>query len=90
MPTFTAHTADQPSPFDDLWLPDYCPQCNPAGHHADRCARQCSATEPQSVTWRGGSKLACEYACDRCGHRWTRRDLWTPENLGLVPVRSAA
>lgn len=28
-----------PNPFHDFWLPDYCPRCNPAGHHADRCVR---------------------------------------------------
>ncbi len=86
----TAQTiAHPPSPFHDLWLPDYCPTCNPAGHHADRCTRQCTQTEPEAVTWRGGKGLVCEYVCDSCGHRWTRRDLWTAENLGLVPVRRA-
>jgi hypothetical protein len=80
----------QPSPFQDFWLPDYCPVCNPAGHLADSCVRLCTQTEPEAVTWRGGSRLVCEYVCDRCDHRWRRTDLWTPENLGFVPVRSAS
>lgn len=76
--------------FYDLWLGDYCPRCNPAGEQADRCARQCSLTEPDAVTWRGGMRLVCDYECGRCGHQWRRADLWTPENLGFTPVRSAA
>lgn len=80
----------QPSPFHDFWLPDWCPRCNPAGHFADACTRQCSQTEPEAVTWNGGRTLLCEYVCDSCGHRWQRADLWTAENLGFVPARSAA
>jgi len=87
--TMTAQTR-QASPFHQFWLPDYCPECNPAGHYADACVRLCTQTEPEAVTWRGGSRLVCEYRCHRCSHQWTRRDLWTPENLGFVPVRSAA
>ncbi len=79
-----------PSPFYDFWLPDWCPQCNPAGHHADRCTRLATETEPDAVTWTGGKQLVCEYNCDRCGHRWQRADLWTAEALGLKPVRSKA
>ncbi|ANE80154.1 hypothetical protein A7U43_13255 [Mycobacterium adipatum] len=85
-PTITPEAAQ----FHDLWCGDYCPTCNPAGEHADRCARQCSLTEPDAVTWGGGVRLLCEYVCDRCGHQWRRADLWTPENLGFVPQRSAA
>ncbi len=78
------------APTEIEFLPDYCPECNPAGQHADRCARICSLTEPDAITWRGGTRLVCQYTCDRCGHQWRRADLWTAENFGLMPVRSAA
>lgn len=68
---------------DIEFLPDYCPICNPAGHHADRCTRLAALTEPEAVTWRGGRSLLCEYVCDRCVHQWRRADLWTAAEAGF-------
>jgi hypothetical protein len=65
------------------FLDDYCPQCNPLGHHADRPARLAALTEPTSVTWSGGKHVVCTYQCASCGHDWQRGDLWTPEQAGL-------
>lgn len=79
-----------PNPLHDFWLPDYCPRCNPAGHHADRCVRLATHTEPDAVTWRGGRGVVCEYVCDRCEHSWTRSDLWDAQCAGLKPQRRAA
>ncbi|BBZ59417.1 MULTISPECIES: hypothetical protein [Mycolicibacterium] len=77
-------------PFHDFWLPDYCPRCNPAGHHADRCVRLATQTEPDAVTWRGGRGLVCDYVCDGCGHQWRRADLWTAECAGFNPKQRRA
>ncbi|MDY6871276.1 MAG: hypothetical protein SV966_12440 [Actinomycetota bacterium] len=77
-------------PFHDFWLPDYCPECNPAGHNADRCVRLATQTEPDAVTWRGGKVVVCEYQCDRCGHAWTNSDLWDAQCAGFTPQRRAA
>lgn len=71
------------------YLPDYCPRCNPAGDQADRPVRLASLSEPTSVTWNGGRRLLCRYRCG-CGHGWTRTDLWTAEQAGFDPQRSAA
>lgn len=71
-------------PVRDIWLPDYCPQCNPAGHHADTCVRDATLTEPDATTWYLGSKrVLCEYVCDTCGHTWRRRDLWNAYEAGF-------
>jgi hypothetical protein len=32
------------------FLDDYCPRCNPAGHHADSRVRSTSLTEPTMLT----------------------------------------
>lgn len=80
-------TAPKPSPFNDFWLPDYCPRCNPAGQHADRCVRLATQAEPDAVIWHGGRGLVCEYFCERCGHRWTRTDLWTAKSAGISPLK---
>ncbi|MCQ4360628.1 hypothetical protein KQR54_05615 [Mycobacterium gordonae] len=75
--------------FRDFWLPDYCPSCNPAGHHADSCTRRASQTEPDAITWRGGKRLVCEYYCDQCGHQWMRGDLWTASEAGFNPRKAS-
>lgn len=80
-------SATTPSPFHDFWLPDYCPECNPLGHNADRCTRLASETEPDAVTWTGGKRLVCEYQCGVCGHEWRNTDLWTAACAGFVPNR---
>jgi hypothetical protein len=67
------------------FLPDYCPRCNPLGHHADSRIRLASLTEPTSITPRGRKRPVCEYRCDGCGHQWRRADLWTAEEAGLDP-----
>jgi hypothetical protein len=70
---------------DLRFLEDYCPVCNPLGHHQpDRGVRMTSLTVPTSVTWSGGKRLLCEYRCARCGHDWTRDDLWTAECASFV------
>lgn len=79
----TTGTTQKVDPFYDFWLPDYCPRCNPAGHHADRCVRSATLTEPDAVNWTGGKRLICEYHCDRCNRDWRRADLWTAECAGL-------
>lgn len=66
------------------FLEDYCPRCNPAGHHADRPVRLATLTEPTSLTWRGGKRVVCRYHCARCGHRWRRADLWDAQSAGLA------
>lgn len=71
------------------YLPDYCPRCNPAGECADRPVRLASLTEPTLITWNGGRRLLCRYRCG-CGHEWTRTDLWTAEQAGFDPQRTAA
>lgn len=80
-------TAPKVDPFHDFWMPDYCPRCNPAGHHAEGCLRSATLTEPDAVTWHGGKALICEYRCDGCGHQWQRGDLWTAGNFGLKPTK---
>lgn len=65
------------------YLPDYCPQCNPLGDQADRPVRLAALTEPTSVTWPGGSRVTCTYACGRCGHQWARTDLWDAASAGF-------
>lgn len=77
-------------PFHDFWLPDYCPRCNPAGHHADGCVRSATLTEPDAVTWYGGKRLMCEYRCTGCGHQWRRADLWTAKEAGFDPNQRKA
>jgi hypothetical protein len=72
------------------FLPDYCPACNPAGHHADSCHRRATLTEPDAIHWNGGPRLRCDYDCARCRHQWTRRDLWDARSAGFEPTRSAA
>ena len=67
------------------YLPDYCPHCNPAGDQGDSRIRLASLAEPMSITWPGGRRLICRYRCDRCGHQWTRTDLWSAEHAGLDP-----
>ena len=58
------------------------------GHHQpDRRIRMASLTEPVAVTWPGDRRLICYYACEDCGHSWTRADLWTAENAGFDPKR---
>lgn len=66
------------------FLPDYCPRCNPLGHHADSRIRAATLTEPTSVTPHG-KRLLCEYRCAGCGHHWQRADLWTAKQAGLDP-----
>ena len=65
------------------YLGDYCGQCCPAGHFADRRDRLAALTEPDAVTWHGDRRVTCEYGCDHCGHRWTRSDLWSAEQAGF-------
>lgn len=79
----TTSAAPAVDPFYDFWLPDYCPRCNPAGHHADRCVRAATQTEPDAVTWTGGKPVICEYQCGSCGHQWQRADLWTAQSAGF-------
>ena len=67
------------------FLDDYCPCCNPLGHHADSRVRLASLTEPTSLLWRGGKNVLCRYQCGKCGHRWQRADLWTAACAGLDP-----
>lgn len=86
----TDDTTPKVDPFQDFWLPDYCPKCNPAGVYADSRLRAASMTEPDAVTWRGGRQLLCEYVCDCCGHTWTRGDLWTAAEAGYDPKQRKA
>lgn len=74
------------------YLGDYCPRCNPAGDQADSCVRLRTLVEPDAVTWHGDRRVTCEYRCDRCGHQWTRSDLWSAAQAGFDPKqrRSAA
>lgn len=66
------------------FLPDYCPRCNPLGHQCpDRRVRLAALTEPNTLVHRGGSRVLLEYRCDRCGHQWTRADLWDARSCGL-------
>lgn len=72
-------------PFQDFWMPDYCPACLSSG-----CDRRATLTEPDGVIWHGGKALICEYRCDGCGHEWQRADLWTAGNFGLKPPSRTA
>ncbi|GAB1811845.1 hypothetical protein [Mycobacterium sp. MUNTM1] len=72
------------------FLPDYCPHCNPFGHHADSRIRLASLTDPTSVTWPGGKRVICDYYCDDCGHEWRRADLWTAKEAGFDPKERRA
>lgn len=72
------------------WMPDYCPRCNPSGHHADRCTRDATLTEPDALTWDGGRRLILEYTCDSCGHHWRRADLWGAREAGFDPSNRKA
>ena len=72
------------------WMPDYCPRCNPSGHHADSCVRLATLTEPDAITWYGGTRLVLEYVCDGCGHRWQRADLWGAGEAGFPVQRRRA
>lgn len=72
------------------YLPDYCPHCNPLGDQADRPVRLASLTEPTEVRWGGGRFAECEYRCPRCGHQWTRTDLWDAEQAGFTAKRRSA
>lgn len=83
----TTPAKDRPAvePLRDFWMPDYCPKCNPLAHNADRCVRLATQTEPDTVMWRGGKRVVCEYECPRCQHTWTRSDLWTAKSAGFVP-----
>lgn len=65
------------------FLDDYCPRCNPAGHHADSRVRLATLTEPTSVSRGGGTRAVCQYRCASCGHTWQRADLWTAKEAGL-------
>ena len=65
------------------FLDDYCPQCNPAGHHADSRVRRATLTEPTEVTRGGGTWALCRYECGRCAHQWLRDDLFTAASAGL-------
>lgn len=65
------------------FLPDYCPQCNPLGDQADRPVRLAALMEPTTVSWPGGRRVTCAYACSRCGHHWTRNDLWDAASAGF-------
>ena len=65
------------------FLDDYCPRCNPAGHHADSRVRRATLTEPTEVTQGGGTWAVCRYECGGCGHQWHRHDLWTAKSAGF-------
>ena len=65
------------------FLPDYCPRCNPLGHHADSRIRLASLNDPTSITWSGGSSVNCDYRCHACRYEWRRSDLWTAEEAGF-------
>ena len=67
------------------FLDDYCPRCNPLGHHADSRVRLATLTEPEAVSWRGGRRVICAYRCDGCGHPWQRSDLWDAQSAGFDP-----
>lgn len=86
----TDDTTPKVDPFQDFWLPDYCPRCNPAGVHADSRLRSATMTEPDAVTWHGGRRLVCEYVCGCCGHTWTRADLWEAQTAGFGPDHPSA
>jgi hypothetical protein len=65
------------------YLDDYCGHCNPAGDQADSCLRLSTLVEPEAVTWHGNKSVTCDYRCHRCGHRWTRSDLWSAAQAGF-------
>lgn len=65
------------------FLPDYCPRCNPLGHHADSRARLASLTEPIRVSLIARNRVVCEYRCNGCGHEWRRADLWDAQSAGF-------
>lgn len=65
------------------FLEDYCPSCNPAGHHADSRVRRASLTEPTALIWSGGKYVVCRYQCARCAHQWRRSDLWDAQSAGF-------
>ncbi|MDC8992418.1 hypothetical protein PR371_00295 [Mycobacterium marinum] len=88
--TVTAITIDRsPGNRSIEFLPDYCPECNPAGHHAGRPVRLATLAEPTSITWPGGRRLICRYRCDHCGHQWQRSDLWDAQSAGFDPKAAA-
>lgn len=65
------------------FLDDYCPECNPAGHHADSRVRRATLTEPTEVSRGVGAWAVCRYECGGCGHQWQRDDLFTAASAGL-------
>ncbi len=67
------------------WMPDYCPRCNPLGHHADSCTRERTMAEPEAIEWHGGKGLIVEYRCARCDYQWQRADLWDAREAGFTP-----
>lgn len=76
MTTTTTTTAER-------WAVDYCPKCNPLGHHAESPIRAATLTEPYAVTAGRGRWALCKYQCADCGHTWQRADLWTAKSAGL-------
>ncbi|SIJ61876.1 Uncharacterised protein [Mycobacteroides abscessus subsp. bolletii] len=73
-----------------VWMSDFCPMCCPDGHYADSCVRLATLTEPDAITWYGGTRLVLEYVCDGCGHCWRRADLWTAREAGFDPKHRRA
>lgn len=75
----------------DIWIGDWCPQCNPDGCYADSPVRMATYTAPVRIAWDGGKFLTCHYQCSRprCGHRWMN-DLWPASCKGLDPRKKAA
>jgi hypothetical protein len=85
MSTTAATIIVLPPAASDVWMSDWCLQCNPDGFCADWPVRRASFTAPSPVTWDGGKRVTCHYECPRprCGHKWTSD--WPASCVGLDP-----